>query len=139
MIRGPPRPPLFPYPPLSGSPAGPRPGEPDIRRHDPEVRHQVEQPPLDLDGGIPHRGGLQPVPQRLVVQLDPCPRPVERRPAAPLVPVVNQLALVHDPSVALSPGTVKAVSVQGWIRPSHACSRTTASAPRAHTSSAATK
>src|SRR2546422_7315900 len=117
----------------------PRPGprQPEVGRHDAEVGHEVQQLPLDLERGVPDRGGLESVAQGLVVQVDLDPRPVE--PGAGPVPVVNQFTLVHDPSVALSPGTVKPVSVNGWIRPSRACSRMSASAPRAITSSAPTR
>src|SRR5207245_9605982 len=93
--------------------------------HEAGVRHRVKQVLLEVEVGIPDGGGLQAVAQRLVVQVDPGARPIEGR--ARLVPVVNQLALVHDRSVALSPGTVKRVSVDWWSRPFSACCRTTVS------------
>src|SRR5690606_2900855 len=44
--------------------------QPDVRRVDPELRHQMQDLQLLLDRRILHRRGLQPVPQRLVIQLD---------------------------------------------------------------------
>ena len=47
-----------------------RPGQADVRRVDPQVVHQVQERDLLLDGRRAHRGRLQPVPERLVVEHD---------------------------------------------------------------------
>src|SRR5207237_369684 len=67
-----------------------RPRQPDVGGHDAQVRHEVEQPLFDVERGIVDGGGLQAVAQRLVIQVDAGPRPVEKRRAARLVPVVDQ-------------------------------------------------
>ena len=72
---------------------GPRAGQSEVRRHDSQIRHEVEQPLLDLERRVPHRGRLQAVAQRLVVQIDPGTGPVEGGLHA--IPVIDQLALVH--------------------------------------------
>ena len=84
---------------------GPGAGEPDVRGRDPQIRHQVEQTHLDVEGGIVGRRRLQSVAQRLIVQVHARPGPVEHR-FGP-VPVVNQCPLVHEESVALRPGRGK--------------------------------
>src|ERR1041385_4091764 len=93
---------------------GPAPGKADVGRHDAQLRHQVEQPLLDLERGVAHGGGLQAVAQRLVVQVHADAGPVERRPPFPAraVPVVDQLALVHEQVFTHSPPTVKRVRVK---------------------------
>src|SRR6058998_3046732 len=70
-----------------------------------QVRHEVEQPLLDLERRVPHRGRLQAVAQGLVVQIDAGTGPVEGGLHA--VPVIDQLALVHSPSVAMRVTQVK--------------------------------
>src|SRR6185295_16532551 len=72
-----------------------RPGarEPDVGSVDPELVHQVEDGELVLDRRTANRRRLEPVAQRLVVELDP-----ERRllPAlAGVVPVVDEVAFFH--------------------------------------------
>ena len=73
-----------------------RPRQPDVGGHDTEVGHEVQQALFDVERGIADGGGLQAVAQRLVVQVDAGARPVERRRAARTIPVVDQLALIHE-------------------------------------------
>jgi hypothetical protein len=66
----------------------------DVRGVDPQFVHEIQQPELLADGRIHHRGVLQAVPQRLVIQLDrpdggPVEGPLER------VPVVDEFVLFH--------------------------------------------
>src|SRR5690349_8388813 len=70
----------------------------------------MEQPLLHVQRRIPHGRGLQAVAQRLVVQVDSRPPPVEARTGA--VPVVDQLPLVHEKEFTPSPLIVKRVSVK---------------------------
>ena len=75
-------------------------------RVDAELVHQVEEADLGLDVGVAHRGRLQAVAQRLVVELD---GPVAVRVAvAGGVPVVDQRGgggtLCHGGSVGPVPG-----------------------------------
>ena len=68
--------------------------KPDVRRLDPEFGHEVQDPDLVLDRRVLDRGGLQPVAQRLVVQLDRTQfgKSGEARCG---VPVVDEVLLVH--------------------------------------------
>src|SRR5207247_678632 len=83
----------------------PRARQAQVGGRDAEVCHEVQQAPLDLEGGVPYRGRLQAVAEGLVVQVHSGPRPVKgtRRP----VPVIDQLTLVHWTSVACRRAGVK--------------------------------
>ncbi len=84
-----------------------RPRQPDVRGHDAQVGHQVQETLFVVERGIGDGGRLQAVPQRLIVQVHPRPRPVERRGAVCPVPVVDQIALLHGTSVTRVPVQVK--------------------------------
>jgi len=67
--------------------------KPDVGRPDSDRGHEVEQPHLGVHGWVDHRGTLQSVAQGLVVQNDPGGSIVE--PVLLVVPIVNQVAVVH--------------------------------------------
>ena len=67
----------------------------DVGRDNPQVGHEVQQPPLDFERRVLDRRRLQPVAQGLVVEIHAGAGPIEAgRPFGP-VPVVDQVALVH--------------------------------------------
>ena len=70
-----------------------RAGKPDVRGGDAELRHQVEERLLVVDGGIGDRRRLQTVAQRLVVELYAARLPREGGRAP--VPVVDELVFLH--------------------------------------------
>src|SRR5204863_7342297 len=80
----------------------------NVSRHNAEVGHEVQEALFDLEGGIGDRGGLQPVAQRLVVQVNAGTGPIEVAiRAARVGPVVDGLPLLHGSSVAPAPSHVK--------------------------------
>ena len=64
-------------------------GQADVRRLDAQLHHQVEQLTLLGERRIPHGRILQPIPKRLVVQLDVQLRVVEA--AGKAVPIVDEI------------------------------------------------
>ena len=68
-------------------------GKPDVRGRDAELRHQVEQRLLVIDGRIGDGRRLQPIAQRLVVELHAARLPGKAGRAR--VPVVDELVFFH--------------------------------------------
>ena len=63
--------------------------QPKIERVDTELLHQMEDTNLLFDGRIAHRGRLQPVAQRFVIQQDPASR--HHRARIDSIPIVNKI------------------------------------------------
>ena len=72
---------------------GSRTGQTDVGRVDAEPLHQVQDTDLVLDRRCLHRGRLEAVAQRLVIELDASRRALPA--LAGIVPIVDQLAFVH--------------------------------------------
>ena len=84
--------------------ARPGPRKANVGRDDAQIGHEVQEPLFDVKRRIGHGGRLEPVAQRLVVEVDADARPIKAAPAPPIgrlaIPIVDQLPLVHAFSVA---------------------------------------
>ncbi len=89
-----------------------RAGQPDVRGVDPEPVHEMEDLDLLLDGGIGDRGRLEPVAERLVVELDGLGGLDEV--ARLVVPVVDQVFAAR--LVALGVGHRRSPLCKGFRR-----------------------
>ena len=68
---------------------GRRTGKAEVRAVDPELIHELEEAPLDVEWRVADRGALQAVAERLVIELDGA---IVRARGAPIaIPVVDQL------------------------------------------------
>src|SRR6185295_12753596 len=78
-------------------------GQTDVRGVDLELIHEMEQPLLHRERRVAHRRPLQPIPERLVVELDGTVIRLHRAPIA--VPVVDEvIELAHRSSFGAGSG-----------------------------------
>jgi len=77
-------------------------GKANVGRDDAQIGHEVQEPLFDVKRRIGHGGRLEPVAQRLVVEIDADARPIKTAPIGGrlAVPIVDQLPLFHAFSVA---------------------------------------